>query len=213
MGDTTAGDYVNTLDVTDICTGWTETGAVLNKARKHVFERLMDIEYQLPFPYTGIDSDNGSEFINAHLYKYCSENNICFTRSRPYTKNDNCHVEQKNWALIRRNVGYSRYEGEEAVNRLNKYYQKLRLHFNFFLPQTKLISRHRDKSKVHKKYETPKTPYLRVMESIHVSDNVKKELTDVFMTLNPVTLKKDMVMLLSSLKEIRIPWDGYHTKK
>jgi hypothetical protein len=138
-GDTAAGEYVNTLDVTDIYSGWTETEAVINKAQRHVFAALLNIESRQPFPYLGIDSDNGSEFINNHLYRYCKENGVCFTRSRPFQKNDNCHVEQKNWNVVRRNIGYARYEGKEAVDVMNKYYACLRLHTNFFLPQTKLI--------------------------------------------------------------------------
>lgn len=108
-GVTTAGEYINTLSVTDICTGWTETVAVLNKAQKHVFQALMVVKNRLPFPLAGIDSDNGSEFINAHLVRYCKQEDICFTRSRPDKKNDGCHVEQKNWSVVRRNIGYDRY--------------------------------------------------------------------------------------------------------
>jgi hypothetical protein len=205
-GSTTAGDYVNTLDVTDVCTGWTETRAVINKARRHVFEALLYIETNLPFPYKGIDSDNGSEFINHHLYTYCKDNGICFTRSRPYAKNDNCRVEQKNWAVVRRNIGYDRYEGGQAVGLLNLYYEKLRLHSNFFLPQTKLISKCREGAKVRKKYEPPKTPYQRVLESAHVPGAAKEELTDVFLSLNPASLKRDMLEILGAAKKIRMPW-------
>ncbi|GHV30905.1 hypothetical protein FACS189481_5680 [Clostridia bacterium] len=111
-GETTAGEYVNTLDVTDVCSGRTETASVINKAQKHVFKALLDIRERLPFLLLGIDSDNGSEFINHELYRYCNQENICFTRSRPYKKNDGCHVEQKNWSIVRRNIGYERYESQ-----------------------------------------------------------------------------------------------------
>ena len=208
-GDTTAGDYVNTLDVTDISTGWTETRAVLNKSQKHVFNGLMVIKLKLPFPYRGIDSDNGHEFINEHLLRYCVTNKICFTRSRPHKSNDNCHVEQKNWVTIRRNIGYDRFEGKKAVDILNAYYDQLRFYTNFFLPQTKLISREKVNSKVIKKYEKPKTPYQRVLESEHINDKIKKQLTDQFLSLNPVSIKKDMVKTLEILKAQAIPWGEY----
>jgi hypothetical protein len=114
-GTTASGEYINTLNVTDICSGWTETVAVLNKAQKHVFEALMTVKGRQPLPLLGIDSDNGSEFINAHLLRYCRQEGICFTRSRPNKKNDGCHVEQKNWSVVRRNIGYGRFEGPDAL--------------------------------------------------------------------------------------------------
>jgi len=209
-GDTAAGDYVQTLDVTDICTGWTETQAVINKAQKNVFDGLIKVEARLPFPLLGIDSDNGKEFINHQLYRYCLKKGICFTRSRPYNKNDNCHVEQKNWAVVRRNIGYDRYEGQKAVKRLNAYYEKLRLYSNFFLPQTKLIRKYRVDSKICKEYEKPKTPYQRIQESIHIPASTKKELEKIFLTLNPVALKEEMEELLEEIFKIKIPWSGYH---
>jgi len=210
-GDTTAGEYVNTLDVTDICTGWTETYAVLNKAQIHVFNALITIESNLPFKYHGIDSDNGSEFINDHLYKYCENNNICFTRSRPYQKNDNCHVEQKNWAIVRRNIGYNRYEGIKATKLLNEYYHLLRYYTNFFLPQTKIISRTRKDSKIIKKYQIPKTPYQRILESDIISESIKKELKVLYLTLNPLSIKRDMIKILENLEKLAIP--SYHSRK
>jgi hypothetical protein len=212
-GDTTAGEYVNSLDVTDICTGWTETEAVINKAQKHVFGGLLNVRCRQPFPFKGIDSDNGAEFINAELYRFCKENGICFTRSRPYTKNDNCHVEQKNWHIIRRHIGYDRYEGSEAVKLLNEYYSILRLYSNFFSPQTKLISRARDGSRVVKRYEKPETPYRRVLRSEYVTDEEKARLTELFMTLNPAELQRKMVRINAQLQKIAIPWGGYHGKK
>jgi hypothetical protein len=184
-GETTAGDYVNTLTVTDICSGWTETTAILNKAQMHTFKGLKSIESLQPFPYKGIDSDNGSEFINAHLLNWCKQNSIVFTRSRPYKKNDNCHVEQKNWHMVRRNIGYARYEGQEAVDALNAFYLLLRLHCNFFLPQSKLIKKERVGARVYKRYDTPKTPFRRLLDSDKIPDDTKKKLTDLFNTLNP----------------------------
>ena len=207
-GSSAIGEFVSTLDMTDISTGWTETRAVINKAQKHVFEALIYIKGQLPFPLKGIDSDNGSEFINAHLFNFCKENNICFTRSRPNKKNDNCYIEQKNWAIVRKNIGYDRYEGKAAVNLLNSYYERLRFYTNFFLPQTKLIEKTREGSKIKKKYEKPLTPYQRVLNSEHISLETKQRLTEIYYSLNPVQLKREMVDILEALSKISIPWNS-----
>ena len=201
-GTTTAGEYINTLDVTDIFSGWTETQAVINKAQKHVFNALMDIKKRQPFPLLGIDSDNGSEFINHHLVRYCKQEGICFTRSRPNKKNDGCHVEQKNWSVVRRNIGYGRYEGMEALNVMNEYYGLLRLYTNFFLPSAKLISKSRDGAKIRKQYEKPQTPYDRLMSSHHIGQDVKENLREIWLTLNPVELKRGMLRLLEHLMKL-----------
>ena len=203
-GETVAGEYVNTLNVTDICTGWTEPVAVLNKAQRHVFAGLMDIEQRQPFSFAGIDSDNGSEFINNELYRFCKDKGICFTRSRTYTKNDNCHVEQKNWSLVRRHIGYGRFEGETAVKLLNAYYALLRLHVNFFLPSTKLIEKQRDGAHVYKRYEKPLTPYRRVLAQNCIPDDVKMKLSATFLTLNPADLVRGMIKIKDTLDKITI---------
>jgi hypothetical protein len=200
-GETTAGDYVNTLTVTDISSGWTETVAVLNKAQLHTFNGLKTVGARQPFPYKGIDSDNGSEFINAHLLNWCKQNKIVFTRSRPYKKNDNCHVEQKNWHMVRRNIGYARYEGQSATDALNDYYALLRLHSNFFLPQSKLISKERIGAKIHKRYDTPKTPFRRLLDSDMIPSEQKLALTNTFNSLNPKALLIEMQGLIDKLKE------------
>ena len=203
-GETVAGEYVNTLNVTDICTGWTEPVAVLNKAQRHVFAGLMDIEQRQPFSFAGIDSDNGSEFINNELYRFCKDKGICFTRSRTYTKNDNCHVEQKNWSLVRRHIGYGRFEGETAVKLLNAYYALLRLHVNFFLPSTKLIEKQRDGAHVYKRYEKPLTPYRRVLAQNGIPDDAKMKLSATFLTLNPADLVRGMIKIKDALDKITI---------
>jgi hypothetical protein len=203
-GMTAAGEYINTLDMTDICTGWTETRAVINKAQKHVHGAITEIKQILPFPLLGIDSDNGSEFINAHLYRYCKENGIHFTRSRPYMKNDNCHVEQKNWSVVRRSIGYARYEGMETVRVMNEYYALLRLHMNFFMPSVKLISKHRNGATVHKRYDAPQTPYKRMLESPCIEQSAKVRLTEAYLSLNPAALKRDMLKLLGELASMRV---------
>ena len=204
-GRTTAGEYVNTLDTTDIFTGWTETRAVINKAQRHVFEALKDIRANLPFGLLGIDSDSGSEFINHELHRYCKEEGILFTRGRPYMKNDGCHVEQKNWHVIRRNIGYGRYEGADAVRVMNEYYALLRLHTNFFMPHTKLISKERDGAHVRKQYETPMTPYKRLLADKRISLETKDRLTEIYVSLNPVELKRAMDKLLVMLAKMALP--------
>jgi hypothetical protein len=203
-GPTTAGEYINTLNVTDIRTGWTEPVAVLNKAQRHVFAGLMDVEKRQPFPFAGIDSDNGSEFINNELYRYCKDKGICFTRSRTYTKNDGCHVEQKNWSLVRRHIGYSRYEGETALRLLNEYYALLRLHVNFFLPSTKLIEKQRNGAHVWKRYEKPLTPYRRVLAEAGIPNAVKEELTKVFLGINPSELVRGMMRIKDDIQKMCI---------
>lgn len=212
-GDSASGEFISTLDVTDISTGWTETVAVLNKAQKHVSDGLITAEKKMPFKLLGIDSDNGSEFINNHLYKYCKENNICFTRGRPNKSNDNCHVEQKNWSVVRRNIGYGRYEGKSSVKALNLYYDQLRLYTNFFLPQTKIISKVRIDSKIIKKYEIPKTPYQRVLEDKNISEEVKAELRKFYLTLKPLAIKKEMQLLLDEVDKLALPYHYTKVKK
>jgi len=203
-GWTAAGEYINTLNVTDICTGWTEPVAVINKAQRYVFAGLMEMEKRQPFKYLGIDSDNGSEFINHELHRYCKEKGIVFTRSRAYRKNDNCHIEQKNWLLVRRHIGYGRFEGEEALKLLNEYYSLLRLHVNFFLPSTKLIGKERDGAHVYKRYEKPLSPYKRILAEDCISEKTKKSLEKTFMTINPAKIMRDMMRIKDELEKLRM---------
>lgn len=198
-GDSTRGEYCNTLDATDIATGWTETRAVRNKAQVHVFAAIKDIRASLPFPLLGIDSDNGAEFINDELFRYCKEEDITFTRSRPYKKNDGCHVEQKNWSVVRQNVGYGRFDTPEELEVLNRIHVLVRLHTNFFMPSAKLISKTRNGSKVTKRYDAHQTPYRRVLASEHVPDEVKEALTEQFLSLNPADLMRRIGKLQKKL--------------
>jgi len=191
-GGSSRGDFAHTLTVTDVCTGWTEIRAVKNKARKWVFAALKGIRGVLPFPLQGIDSDNGGEFINAHLVKYCDENSITFTRSRPQRKNDNCYVEQKNGSVVRAIAGYCRYDTDRQVRLLNSIYGEARLLVNFFYPSMKLIEKTRIGSKVKKRYDVPKTPYQRVLDSVLVSAQGKEELMRQQEGLNLVEIKRRM---------------------
>jgi hypothetical protein len=199
-GGDARGEFMQTLDVTDICTGWTETQAVRNKAQIWVFEALKDIRGRLPFKLMGIDSDNGSEFINNHLLRFCIEEKITFTRARSYRKNDNCFVEQKNYSIVRRAVGYCRHDTQEEVKLLNEIYGHLRLYTNFFQPVMKLIEKTRIGSKVIKKYDTPpRTPFQRVIESPHISEDRKEALKKQYASLNPAALKRTITKLQDRL--------------
>jgi len=195
------GDFLYTLDVTDVPTGWTETKAIRNKAQVWVFNALKEIRKRLPVELLGIDSDNGSEFINVHLLNYCEREHITFTRSRPYRKNDNCFVEQKNYSVVRRAVGYLRYDTEEELKIMNEMYNVLRVYTNFFLPSMKLIEKTRIGSKVTKKYDKPKTPYRRIIESEYVPEETKEKLRDEYNELNPALLKRKLDKLQRKLSK------------
>lgn len=198
-GGNSTGEFCFTLDVTDIFTGWTETRAVKNKAQAWVFEALVNIIKSIPFAILGIDSDNGSEFINAYLLKYCQQQKIIFTRARPYRKNDNCHVEERNNSIVRRAVGYDRYDTEAQLKTLNELYSLLRLYTNYFQPVMKLVKKERVGSRVKKIYDKPQTPYHRVLASADVSDLQKRKLRTEYARLNPAQLKRDISALQEKL--------------
>ena len=198
------GDFALTLDATDVATGWTEMRAVRNKARRWAVEALRLIRTRLPFPMRGIDSDNGGEFINDHLFNFCRDEKITFTRSRPYRKNDTCFVEQKNWTVVRKTVGYRRYDTDRELQLLNTLYDNLRLLINFFHPSMKLISKSRDGAKVRKRYDKPKTPLLRVLEDPSVATMIKARLRAQLRMLNPIELKRNIVDVQKRLEAIAV---------
>jgi hypothetical protein len=197
-GGVAAGDYCQTLDLTDVATTWTETLAVRNKAQAWVFEALKTLRKNLPFPLRGLDSDNGSEFINDYLLAYCRREKLTFTRSRPYRKNDNCFVEQKN-SIVRRAVGYQRYDTEAQLQLLNELYATLRLYTNFFQPTMKLQSKERVGSKVTKRYARAQTPYQRVLAAPQIAKSRKDLLRAKYETLNPAALKRQITRLQERL--------------
>jgi hypothetical protein len=202
-GNSMAGDFVWSLSFTDIATSWTENRAVWNKGAHGVLTQIKDIESELPFEIRGFDCDNGSEFLNYHLLRYLTDRPqkpVKFTRSRPYRKNDNAHVEQKNWSHVRQLFGYDRFGDHRIVDLINDLYKnEWPLYNNFFCPTLKLKSKHRVKSKYVKTYEFPKTPYQRLILSETVSSEAKQKLTETFLKLNPFSLKK---MIESKLKLI-----------
>lgn len=198
-GGDASGDYCQTLDVTDVASTWTETEAVINKAQVWVFDALKSIRAHLPFPLLGIDSDNGSEFINNHLLRYCQQEKITFTRGRAGKKNDGCFVEQKNYSVVRRAVGYARYDSQAQLRLLNELYGYLRLYTNYFQPVMKLLSKERNGAKVKKKYDEPKTPYQRLMDMPDISQKAKQRLKAEYATLNPAHLKREITRLQEKL--------------
>lgn len=201
-GGDSSGDFCQSLDVTDVCTGWTETRAVQNKAQVWVFKALTDIRKALPFQLLGIDSDNGGEFINNELYRYCIKERITFTRARPTRKNDSCFVEEKNYSVVRRNVGYRRYDTPEELAVLNELYDYLRLYTNFFLPTMKLVSKERIGSRVKKIYDLPATPYKRVLASRDVKQGDKNRVRKIYSALNPAQLKRSITSLQERLVRV-----------
>jgi hypothetical protein len=198
-GGDASGDYCQTLDVTDVASTWTETCAVINKAQVWVFDALKSIRTHLPFPLLGIDSDNGSEFINHHLLRYCRQEKITFTRGRSGKKNDGCFVEQKNYSVVRRAVGYARYDSVAQLRLLNELYGYLRLYTNYFQPVMKLLSKERNGAKVKKTYDEPKTPYQRLMDMSGISSENKQRLKTEYASLNPAQLKREITRLQEKL--------------
>lgn len=198
-GGCVSGDYMQTLDLTDISSGWTEMAAVRNKAQVWVFEALKQIRGRLPFPLLGIDSDNGSEFINRQLFEYCKSEQITFTRSRPHRKNDNCFVEQKNWSVVRRAVGYQRLDTEDELSVLSDLYHYLRLYVNYFQPNQRLESKERNGAAVKKTYSAAETPFSKLMRSAHLTLARKQKLKREYARLNPAELKRRIQALQDKL--------------
>ena len=203
-GGNPSGDFIQSLNFVDIATCWDVTAACMNKAQVHVFKALRDITSRFPFIILGIDSDNGSEFINAIMLRYCEKNEITFTRSRPYKKNDSCFVEQKNYSVVRRAVGYQRYDTEEEFEFLNELYIYLDHYTNYFQPVVKLVLKTRTGSRVTKKYDRAKTPFRRVLESGHIDGKIKERLKIQYDSLNPVDLKRKISKLQDKLLKLAV---------
>jgi len=213
-GARASGQFCQTLTITDVGSGWTEVCALLNNAHRWVKEQIVYTRQTMPFPMRGIDSDNGGEFINHQLLDWCIQNGIKFTRSRPYRKNDNCFVEQKNGDVVRKTVGYARFEGQNAVNALAEVYRYLNPLLNYFYPTLRLVAKEKLPSGRYKKiYEKdPQPPYQRLLESPDISDECKDELNRRKDVLNPVKLKhsldeaRDRLLKLSVIESI-VPSD------
>ena len=201
-GESVSGMFAYTIDCVDIATGWTEQRAVWGKGETGVLEQIKDIEQSLPFPLLGFDCDNGSEFLNHHFFRHFTHRRhpIQFTRSRAYHKDDNAHVEQKNWTHVRQWLGYQRLDNPEVVTLLNSLYsQEWRLFHNFFCPSMKLIAKETIGSKTIKHHDNPQTPYQRILKSPHVHPSVKHSLTKQLETINPFVLRKTMEKKLKTI--------------
>ena len=198
-GESVEGFHLTTLSTVDVATGWCEPVAVWGKGQERVGGAIYHVRKQLPMPMLGLDSDNGSEFINQSLYNYCRRHGIIFTRSRSYKKNDSCHVEQKNWMVIRRVIGYERFSSKAAFQALQDIYTLLRLYINFFQPVSKLVTKRRHGAKVYKLYDTAQTPYQRLLRSGVLREDKKRDLASTYTALNPVTLLKEITQSVEHL--------------
>lgn len=201
-GGDPAGTFAYTLDQMEIYSGWSEQEATLGKGEKAVLNALKNIRQSLPFNLLGIDGDNGGEIINYHMLKYCSTENLVYTRSRPYMKNDNAYVEQKNYTHVRKLVGYHRYDQEEQVKLLNDLYRnEYRLFTNFFRPQMKILSKEKINNSVcKKKYDEAKSPYQRLLACDQLSKEEKEKLTVLYLSLNPLQLRRAIDDKVAKLK-------------
>src|SRR5690625_2281949 len=195
---------VQTCALPIFATGWTVNRSVKNKAAKWVFEALEHVISVFPFPILGIDSDNGSEFINAHLLAYCQAHQITFTRSRPGNKNDGAHVEQKNWARVRELVGYLRYDTAAELELLNEIWEHDRLFTNYLLPQQKLISKHRYGAKVTKKHDTPATPHQRAIAHPAMRKRPIITMNAAIKRIKPAALQRGIMTMTGQLETMSL---------
>jgi hypothetical protein len=191
-GPTAKGSFVQTLVVTDIATGWTDFAPLLVREQRLLIAVLAELRKLLPFALLGFDTDNDSVFMNETVQEFCKSAGVAFTRCRPYRKNDQAWVEQKNGAVIRRVVGFRRFEGLEAAAVLARLYSALRLFVNFFQPSFKLAQKARDGAKVRKRYHPPATPYQRLLADKRVSDEVRRRVEAINSTLDPVSLLREI---------------------
>lgn len=199
-GGNSKGEFCFTLTITDICTGWTETRSVKNKAQKWVFAAIKEATAAFPFPIVGIDSDNGSEFINWELLRWCEQEQLTFTRSRSGNKNDGAHVEQKNWHVVRQTVGYHRYDTRAELELLNRIWALQGQLTNHFGPQQKLVKKIRTGAKITKTYDLPATPYERVLaDEGTVRKLVKTRLKRENKPLNPAAIQRQVQALCAEL--------------
>lgn len=204
-GDDANGTFLNTLVMVDISTGWLECMPLLRKSAADVINGITVARSLMPFALLGLDTDGGSEFINYEVLDFCETNHITFTRSRAYKKNDQAFVEEKNGSVVRRLVGYDRFEGSKAWAALARFYSVLRKYVNFFQPSVKLLKKTRTGAKVAKQYDKALTPCQRALNSQHVSQAIKDDLSELYLTLDPVTLMSQLKTLQADL--MRFAWN------
>jgi hypothetical protein len=201
-GPSASGSFIQTLVMTDIATGWTECAPLLVREQGLLTEVVAELRKLLPFPLLGFDTDNDSVFMNETVRDYCQTAGITFTRCRPYRKNDQAWVEQKNGAVVRRIVGYRRFEGLEAAAVLAKLYATTRLFVNFFQSSFKLADKAREGAKVRKRYHPAATPFQRLLADSRLSDEIKSRVQTIYATLDPVSLLREMRSAQQQLVEI-----------
>jgi hypothetical protein len=204
-GSSTQGFYLCTLCAVDIATTWVELEAVWGKGQQRVGSAVHYVRERLPVPLVGLDTDNGSEFINHHLYTWCQREGITFTRSRAYQKNDGAHVEQKNGAVVRHLIGYDRFASRAAYAQLARVYQLARLHVNFFQPVEKLLTKTRNGARVHRVYDRAQTPYQRLGAAGVLTPAKRQELDALYQSLNPLQLRRDLEAALERLWTLAAP--------
>ncbi len=204
-GTSTEGFYLCTLCAVDVATAWVELEAVWGKGQQRVGGAVHYVRERLPVPLLGLDSDNGSEFINQGLYDYCQRHAITFTRSRAYKKNDSAHVEQKNGAIVRTLIGYDRYTSKAAYAQLARVYRLVRLHVNFFQPVQKLLTKTRQGARVHRVYDRAQTPYQRLCATGALPATKRQELETLYQSLNPLQLRRQIEGELERLWALAAP--------
>jgi hypothetical protein len=204
-GGNVFGGFLYTLDATDIHTSWTVCTLLQDKTMEEMLSALDSMRVSFPFPLRGIHSDNGSEFINDSVLSFADKHHLTFTRGRPYKKNDNPHVEQKNNSILRRNTGYLRYDKPEHGSALKELYGYLNLYVNYFQPTMILLEKHRIGAKAIRKYDKPKTPYQRVLESDTVAEKLKEAIRSIYYNLNPAELKRKINECQSRLIRMAAP--------
>ena len=198
-GGNVRGEFINTLDMTDISTGWTVCRAFMGKGRRFCSEAMDSAMPDFPFTILGIDCDNDAIFINEHISSYCSERKITYTRSRAYKKNDQCFIEQKNWDVVRKTIGYQRLDTQRQLDILNNVYDLLALYQNYFQPSCKLIDKVRVGAKVKKLYDDATTPAHRLLARTDLPEHIRTRVERFTLTLNPAELKRQMTRIIKSL--------------
>lgn len=198
-GGSLRGDFIQSLNMVDYKTGWEVVRACLNKAASNVVPQIKISILLFPFKVLEIHPDTGAEFINSHLYRFCQQNNILFTRSRPYKKDDNFWVENRNDKVVRKNVGYKRYQGKIDFFLLNLLYENLYFYLNFFKPQRRCLEKIKIGSRIKKLYDQPQTPYERVLQEKSVNEKEKEKLINIYKSLNPIKVRKEIIKLQNIL--------------
>jgi hypothetical protein len=199
-GGNPRGEFINTLDMTDIATGWTVCKAFMGRGRRFASQAMDSAAPDFPFPILGIDCDNDGIFINEHIANYCSERKITFTRSRAYKKNDQCFIEQKNWDVVRKTIGYQRLDTQRQLDILNSVYDLLALYQNYFQPSRKLIEKIRIGAKIKKLYDDAITPAQRLLLRDDLPESTRSRVDKTMKDLNPAEIKRQMTRLIKGLQ-------------